>query len=244
MRALLVTVSRFPHLLASLLLLTALGLATESAQAQGRSSRESLVFSGFIVDGDSAVIPGVHIYIPVAGRGTISDPVGFFAMSALPGDTVVISAIGFSKRKLVIPTEVEGTYNILVDMKVDDRLLEEIDIYPFPSEAMFREAFLALELPETYEERLARTLNPQLVAQMTAAMPMSPNMNHRMFMDQQFYQTHNRQFAPSFSILNPVAWSNFIQSVKRGDLKSNKPNYKRVYNSGSDTSLPEEGGGR
>jgi hypothetical protein len=57
------------------------------------------------------------------------------------------------------------------------------------------------------------------MARLAAAMPMSSSMNHRYFVEQSVYKNQNRNFQPTMQFLNPFAWNQFIQSVKRGDLK-------------------------
>ena len=53
-------------------------------------------FTGVIFANDSAsVVPGVHVYVPKGGRGTTTNPYGFFSMPVLEGDSIIVSAIGF-----------------------------------------------------------------------------------------------------------------------------------------------------
>ncbi|NJO01664.1 MAG: carboxypeptidase-like regulatory domain-containing protein [Bacteroidia bacterium] len=64
--------------------------------AQGQP--EPIYFSGFIVEAENAEpMPGVHLYIPKAGRGSTTNLDGFFALPTFPGDSIVISYIGYKK---------------------------------------------------------------------------------------------------------------------------------------------------
>jgi hypothetical protein len=55
-------------------------------------------FTGVIFANDSAsIVPGVHVYVPHGGRGTTTNPYGFFSMPVLVGDSILFSAVGFVK---------------------------------------------------------------------------------------------------------------------------------------------------
>ena len=53
--------------------------------------------------------------------------------------------------------------------------------------------------------------------------------NFRNFSDQMTYQMANRNFyqSPIMALTNPFAWAQFIQSIKRGDLK--RDDYKKAF---------------
>jgi hypothetical protein len=193
-------------------------LLVERVQAQGEPNIIQL--SGIIVDGDSAYgVPGVHIYIPRAGRGAVSNPVGFFSVPTMVGDTVLISAVGYKQQRLVVPYREDRGFTILIDLQTDTTFLPIVEVFPYPTEELFKEAFLALRLPESDQDRIARNLNSGVIHRMADYMGMDAGSNHRFYMNQQSNQITNRFFSPSFSLLNPFAWNQFIQSVKRGDLK-------------------------
>ncbi|MDW7695205.1 carboxypeptidase-like regulatory domain-containing protein [Flammeovirgaceae bacterium SG7u.111] len=196
-------------------------LGLEKAKAQGLP--EVIQLSGIVVDGDSAYgVPGVHIYIPRAGTGTVTNKVGFFTLPTVIGDTVVISAVGYRNKNLVIPERSDVGFTVLVDLQTDTTFLPMVEVFPYPTEELFKEAFLALQLPESDAEKVAKNLQPEAMARAAAMMGMDAGSNHRYYMYQQVDQVTNQFFAPSFSIFNPFAWGEFIKSVKRGDLKKKK----------------------
>ena len=60
--------------------------------------------SGVVVGADSiSGVGGVHIYVPKAGRGTTSNPYGYFTMPVLEDDSLIISAVGYQKQNLIVP---------------------------------------------------------------------------------------------------------------------------------------------
>lgn len=177
--------------------------------------------SGIIVDGDSSFgVPGVHVYIPSAGMGTVSNQVGLFALPTMAGDTVIFSAVGYKKQRFIVPNKNDKGFTVLIDLKTDTTFLPIVEVFPYPTEELFKEAFLALEIPKDQRrENMERNLNQQALNRMAAALPMDGGSNHRFYMNQQANSISNQFFAPSFSLLNPFAWAQFIKSVKRGDLK-------------------------
>jgi hypothetical protein len=203
----------------SALTLLFVGLINSDLRAQGE--KNTLQLSGLIVDGDSAYgVPGVHVYIPRAGIGTTSNPVGFFSLPTMIGDTVIISAIGYQPQKLVVPPRTDMGFSVLIDLKSDTTLLPIVEVFPYPTAEVFKEAFLALQLPDDGTEAVRRNLDQEQLTRMAMALPMDGSTNYRFYMNQHVNRMSNRFFAPSFSLLNPFAWAEFIKSVKRGDLKN------------------------
>jgi len=209
------------HIIAGLLLLTGV-LIAEQAQAQGE--RKVITFSGIIVDGDSSYgVRGVHVYVPRAGRGTVTDQLGYFSMPTLVGDTVIISAVGYKTHKMVIPRRDDNAFSVMINLNIETTYLPEVEILPFPTEELFKEAFVALKLPDQEKyDNMERNLSQERLVRMSAAMPMDGSLNYRNYMNTSINTMANRNFATTLPLLNPFAWAQFIQSIKRGDLKRKK----------------------
>lgn len=185
-----------------------------------QGEQTTIQLSGVVVDGDSTYgVPGVHIYIPRAGVGATTNRVGLFSIPVLSGDTVIISAISYKPQRLIVPRRNDLGMNVLIDLQTDTTFLPVVEVFPYPTAEQFKEAFLALELPDDGSEALAKNLDPEMMTRMAMAMPMSSASNYRYQMNQHVNRMTNRFFAPSFSFLNPFAWANFVKSVKRGELK-------------------------
>jgi len=196
-------------------------LCSFSNEILAQGDPEVMQMSGIIVDGDSSFgVPGVHIYIPSAGSGTVSNQVGLFSLPTMAGDTIIFSAVGYKKQRFIVPRKNEKGFTVLIDLQTDTTFLPIVEVFPYPTEELFKEAFLALEIPKDQrQENMERNLNQQALNRMAAALPMDGGSNHRYYMNQQSNAISNQFFAPSFSLLNPFAWAQFIKSVKRGDLK-------------------------
>ncbi len=189
----------------------------------GQSISQSVRFSGLVVEGDSLnPLVGVHIYLPDLGKGTITNPYGYFSLSVREGDRVRISAVGYQPYEVVIPKRGEPTYSLLIDMKMDTTVLEEIVIYPYPDEAAFKQAFLALNELSMEEENIRRNLDPERMREYAYKMPMGAALNFQYTMDQQVSRMTNRFFIPTTQYLNPVAWQKFIRDLRDGKYKKKR----------------------
>ena len=53
----------------------------------GQNQKEVIQFSGVVVDEDSTSTGmfGVHVYVPTAGRGTVTNQYGYFSLPVLEG---------------------------------------------------------------------------------------------------------------------------------------------------------------
>jgi hypothetical protein len=106
------------------LLITVVLVGFNTAQAQ---EKEIIQFTGVVFDQDSqSVVLGVHIYIPKSGRGTTTNPYGFFSLPVLEGDSVVFSAVGFKRSFYIIPkhTGKASSMKLLVTLEEDIQFLE------------------------------------------------------------------------------------------------------------------------
>ena len=201
--------------------LLAFGMQNQ-AEAQGKSTVVQL--SGLVLGDDStSALMGVNVYVPAAGRGTATNQYGYFSLPVLPGDSIIFSTVGYKRQYYVVPKQQRESSTIIVELPIDTTYLPAITVFPFPSEEVFKEAVLALNLPDNDQYANMRdNLNADLLARMFAAMPMDGSMNHRYFMDQQFYQMNNGVGPRPNPLLNPFAWGQFIKSIKRGDFKKKR----------------------
>ncbi|MEM9328268.1 MAG: carboxypeptidase-like regulatory domain-containing protein, partial [Bacteroidota bacterium] len=93
-------------------------------------------------------------------------------------------------------------------------------VFPYPSEAVFKAAVLAVELPDQRDyDNLQRFLQSAAMQEAYWNLPASANMNHRFFMQQQQGAINNRFQPPANPLLNPFAWRDFIRSLKRNKNK-------------------------
>lgn len=189
--------------------------------AQGRSNVIQL--SGLVLGEDStAALAGANVYVPSAGRGTSTNQYGYFSLPVLPGDSVMFSTVGHKRQYYLVPQDQREAMTVIVELSTDTTYLPAISVFPYPTEDVFKDAILALKLPdEDQYANMRESLADDLLAKMFEAMPMDGSMNHRYFMNQQFDRMQYAGPRPN-PLLNPFAWAEFIKSIKRGDYKKKK----------------------
>ena len=186
-----------------------------------QGQKKIIQLSGVVVGQDSiSGVGGVHVYVPKAGRGTTSNPYGYFAMPVLAEDSIIVSAIGYQKQSFIMPGDKGVSVTLFIELKPDTTVLPELEIFPYPTEELFKKAVLAVELPNRRDlENLDKSLDKDLLRRMYNNEPMSANMNYKYFMDQQMMATSTKYQLPSNPLLKPFAWVKFIKAIKRGDFK-------------------------
>lgn len=194
-------------------LLSLLWLASQPIQAQGQ--KQLVQLTGLVVSGENALgVPGVALTIPKAGRGVVTNNLGYFSMPALAGDSIVISALGFRKQYYIIPKDGRTTLSVIIRLEEDPIQLPTVEILPYPTEELFKQAFLNLKLPEEEISRMKKNLDPELLAAMRFDIPMDGSMNHTYFIQQQVMHIENRNQFAALQLTNPFAWVRFIDGIR------------------------------
>lgn len=177
-------------------------------------------FSGVVVTDSLAPVPFTNIMVKDTYRGTMSDVYGYFSFVAQEGDTVLFSALGFTRSSYVVPTGLpENRYSMIHVMARDTIWLKEQVVVPWPSKEQFAEAFLNLRLPADDYQITMRNLSPaEMVQRMENLGPdAAQSYNYQMALDQtRLYYSGG---TPAINLFNPIAWAQFIQAWKSGKLK-------------------------
>jgi hypothetical protein len=215
----------------------ALGIFSQEVKAQGED--KYIQFSGFVIDSKSEeALPGAFISIENAGRGVISNSKGYFILNVFPGDSIMFSYLGFAKQYHVIPSEAGLNYSAVVELQEDAKVLKEVRVYPFRTEEEFKNALLAMNLPDERQRQILReTFSQDNINRLVAMQAMSADGNYRYAMDQQLRQINSRGQMTVNPLTNPFAWANFIQTIKSGAVKDKS--WKSKYEN-----IPREAGSR
>ncbi|MCE7992197.1 MAG: carboxypeptidase-like regulatory domain-containing protein [Roseivirga sp.] len=191
-------------------------LSLNSANAQQGDEPQIVQLSGLVMSADSTGIPFVNIYNPRTGRGTASNLKGWFSHPFIAGDEVVFSVIGFKNRAVVIPGDVGEKFTLIMVLEEEVTELAAVEINPFPTEEIFKEAIMAMNLSEQ-QESVLRNFEPSVVQELIRTMPIegSADLNYRYMMNQQFQNLQNSAGPRTNPLLNPFAWGQFIKSLKK-----------------------------
>lgn len=198
----------------SVLVVVFLAIAWDSHAQQ---PKRVIQLSGVTMDTVSGPVPYVNIYVPAAGRGVRTNGVGFFSLPVLAGDSVVVSSVGYQRQFYVVPHDAPEYLTIFVSMVEDVTYLREIEILPYPTEEVFKEAVLALNLPPAAIDE--RNLNAELLALMVKTTPMDGPLNQRYSLNQ-WAASQNDKFMPVTNpFLNPFNWAKFFNGLKKDKKK-------------------------
>lgn len=164
----------------------------------------------------------VHIKILNKRQGTITDRDGLFSFIAQPYDTIQFSSVGYKRAIFVLPDSLPNKHlDIDVYLARDTIMIEEAVIYPWKTYDEFKEAFLALELPDDDYERARKNI-AIMKTQIILADDATPSENFRYVMQEQYEKTMVQGMRyPVIKLFDPFAWGRFIEAIKRGDFKKN-----------------------
>lgn len=189
--------------------------------AQKGVNRPLVQFSGVVVTGDSLLpVPYAHIATIGSFRGTVSDVFGYFSFVAQMGDTLAFAAVGFKRDYFVVPDTIRDTkYSMIHVLHPDTVLLNPVMVTPWPSKEQFSEAFLNLRLGEDdYQIALRHLSNAEMVQQMEN-MATDPGMSQQMTAAIANTKLYQQGGMPTISLLNPIAWAQFMQAWRSGKFK-------------------------
>lgn len=194
-------------------------------KAQRRISQEDQLvqFSGIVRDLQNQPLPQVNIIIINERRGTTTDRRGMFSFVVRPNDTILFSHLGFKGTIHVIPDSLGGQqYPADIFMVSDTFELAEVRIYPWKTYHEFKEAFLALELPDDDQQRAYHNIALIKTQIKMNDFGPSPNINYREVMKQQYNEMYTAGQYPYYTIFDPMRWARFFESLKRGDFKQDE----------------------
>jgi hypothetical protein len=165
-------------------------------------------------------LPRVSVMVKGQNRGTITNDKGIFSIVVYKGDKVEFSCIGYKNRETVIPLDVEGNQQSLIQLMVSDTFFHPVAIIrPRPTPEQFARDFINLEVNDddvetarkNNDDAKKRVLLETLPTDGREAVSASLAGNAR-----KYYYTGQ---APPQNLFNPIAWGKFIKAWKRGDFK-------------------------
>lgn len=190
--------------------------------AQFERIQDSVVqLYGVVMTADSLrALPAVSVVIKGTNRGTMTNDDGVFSIVVLKNDEVEFTSVGFKPKLIKIPVKLESNqYSIVQLLVTDTAYLPATILKPRPTRAQFERDFVNTRFPDDKYE-IARQNNDEAKRRILMA---SLPADGREATNYQLRQNANRMYyngqTPPMNILNPFAWSEFIQAWKRGDFK-------------------------
>src|SRR5579859_3384248 len=189
-------------------------LISAAPEAAAQNRRRVVQLSGIVTDTAGVFLPGVNFYVPKAGRGMTSLNNGFFSLPVLIGDTVLISSVGYKRQTYVVPGDAKEFTSVIFEMHPDNIFLQTV-VITMPTEELFKEAVLALNVPLEDTGIDPKNLNAELLALMVRTTPMDGNANYRYYINQ-YSNSMGDKFHPIYNpFLNPLNWVKFIKDLKK-----------------------------
>lgn len=207
--------------LISLSFLLLAGWATAWGQTQPNAPQVVQV-SGLVVTGDSlSPLPYCTVFRSRDRRGTTTDMRGFFSLPTLAGDTVEFSSLGYISQQVIIPEGGElGRVNLVQPLGRDTVSMADAFVYPWPTRERFKQEFLALGLPnQGLDPAWDSPIDPIDIYDRLTEVGRDGQSTSTSVLAAQAQQAGYAGQAPPVNLLNPVAWAQFIQALKSGDLK-------------------------
>ena len=207
-----------------LLILVAFGYSKAQTVTTKPANPTLIQFSGVVLDQDSLTpIPFVSILIKGTGRGTICNFQGFFSLIVNPGDELEFHSVSHKYRSYKIADTITQKYYYAIQILTKDTFqLAEIDVYPWPSKEDFKRAFLALDLNDTDFDRADKNLQKEALTYLERNQTASASENYRYVMQAYYTKVYTSGQAPSMTLLNPVAWAQFIDAWRKGKFSNKK----------------------
>lgn len=176
---------------------------------------------GVVMTADSLrALPAVSVVIKGTNRGTMTNDDGVFSIVVLKNDEVEFTSVGFKPKLIKIPSKLESNqYSVVQLLVTDTAYLPATILKPRPTRAQFERDFVNTRFPDDKYE-IARQNNDVakrrvLMASLPADGREASNYQLRQNAAKMYYTGQT----PPMNILNPFAWSEFIQAWKRGDFK-------------------------
>jgi hypothetical protein len=217
------------------LLLTGFIMCVLLSAAVAQKDLKVIQFSGYALTSDSLMgIPYTHITIVNRGRVAQSGPDGFFSFTAVLGDTLYFTCVGFQPVMYVVPKTMDGDkFSVIQLMTKSDIYLPSTIIYPWGDKSNFHQAFLDTHPPEDDLDRAKRNLERERLAALGQKLESdATEAGERSLANRSTTNYYYGQVAPQ-NIFNPLAWAEFIKAWQNGQFKKDQQNSKNKQDNNS-----------
>lgn len=204
-------------------------LATATLLGQAGERNRLIQASGFITGEDSHPVYNATVVSKKLKKGTLSESSGIYSVISIPGDTIIVSALGYKKFTFSVPSDFdERIYKKDITLISDTISIEGINVFPWKSYEEFKREFLAnkpVVKPEI-EYMYENLASIQRSIENNTSYRVSPEAGFRMAMQQNANYIMTLNQSPVNNLLNPFAWAKFFNGLKSGMLRNEKSSQK------------------
>lgn len=199
-------------------------LAGTAAFAQNTPTAQDkplVQFSGIIHNADSSnsIVPYVSITNTSSNRTVyISNYQGYFSFVAHQQDTLRFTCVGFAPATVIIPASATmKSYTVQIMLHPQIVNLPTFHVFPWATTDEFKKEFLAMKIADDDLEIAKKNVNRTTLMALGYTLPRDGQE-----IQDATYQNMNNAIMNQHSLtpnplLNPFAWSSFINSITQGD---------------------------
>jgi hypothetical protein len=180
--------------------------------------------SGIITDDMYRPVPGVAVVSKKLKRGTLSERSGIYSITSTPGDTIFFRALGFKRYHTIIPETFEERHcEVDIALENDTIQIKEVNVMPWKNYSDFIKDVTKTRPVDPITENMNDNIASIYVAISNQSnYKISPEAGYKYAMEQNFGAMATRGQYPINNLLNPFAWSKFINGIKNGLFKNKK----------------------
>lgn len=207
------------HLLPFIVLLF---LFPAASFAQFETYKDSVIqLYGVVMSADSLrALPGASIVVKGRNQGTMTNDQGVFSIVVLKGDEIEFTSVGYKPKSVVIPRNLEGNQQSMIQLMVEDTVYLPVTIIKkYPTREEFERDFVNLDIPDDNEEIARKNLSEANRRVLLSALPRDGREANNYYFRQNAQKYYSAGQLPPQNIFNPMAWAEFIKAWKRGDYK-------------------------
>lgn len=207
-------------------------LSFSACYGQELENERFVQVNGLITDQSDQPVAGVAVISKKLKKGTLSEKSGIYSITSTPGDTVFFRALGYKRYHTIIPdTFTESHCEVDIVLAPDTIQIKAVSVMPWKNYSDFIKDITKARPVDPILQNMNDNIASIYVAIANQAQRVSPEAGYRYAMEQNFSALATRGQYPINNLLNPFAWSKFIQGLKNGLFKSqkfNKPEKAKV----------------
>jgi len=188
------------------------------------NGQDYIQVSGIISDEANRLVSGAAIISKKLKKGTVSEGHGIYSITSTPGDTIFFRALGYKRYHTIIPKDYGGRYaNVDIRLEFDTVRIEGVNILPWRTYSEFiRDITQDKPLDPIIENMNDNLASIYVALQNDLGLKISPEAGYHYVVQQDFNAHATKNQFPVNNLLNPWAWSKFLQGVKNGLFKNQK----------------------
>lgn len=157
----------------------------------------------------------------------ISNNDGYFSFVAHTGDTIKFSSVGYDPVTFVIPNVPDDKYTGRIQMRSLVIELPAVTPFPWASYEDYLADFMGMKPGMDPIASARNNLSPEALSALARVVPRNADEIQNYNATQRHINMSNKNINQRYNnpLLNPFAWAEFINQIKRGDYSREKLKY-------------------